>query len=134
MRKNPRSILSLAALPLCQQLESRLHLTASTWTINGDAHGHRTDDTIVIEVNPTNSKQFRAVVNDKVLQTRAIKTVQDILVNGGRGDDDIEIHLGPDFDNIDSTILGGAGDDTLDGGSGDDFLRGGGGDDELSGN
>ncbi len=128
-----QSTLRAATIPICHQLESRVLLSATTWTINGDQSGP-TDDTIVIEVNPTNSKQLRAVLNDQVIDTRSIKSVKDILINGGRGNDDISIDLGPDLDNIDSTILGGAGDDTLNGGSGDDFIRGGGGADEISGN
>jgi len=133
MGQNPRSILSSATRVLCHQLESRLLLSATTWTINGDQSGPAAD-TIVIEVNPANSKQLRAVLNDQVIDTRSIKSVKDILINGGRGNDNISVDLGPEQDNIDATILGGAGDDTLAGGSGNDFIRGGGGNDEISGN
>src|SRR5258705_9784520 len=125
MYSSSRSSLRAAAIPICMQLEPRVLLSATTWTINGDQSGP-TADTIVIEVNPTNSKQLRAVVNDQVIATRAIKSIKDILINGGRGDDNISIDLGPEFDDIDATILGGAGAATLAGGTGDHFLRGGG--------
>jgi uncharacterized secreted protein with C-terminal beta-propeller domain len=126
-------IFSAAAQPVCQQLESRTLLSATIWTINGDRDGTPTDDTIVIQLDPNNSKQLQAIVNDEIVDTCLIKNVSGIQINGGRGDDDITIDLGPDLDNIGSTILGGRGDDTITGGSGDDQLRGGGGDDEISG-
>ncbi len=122
-----------AALPVCQRLEFRYLLAATVWEINGDQSGEYTDDTIVIEVNPNNAKELRAVVNDEVVDSRLIKNVKGIKINGGGGDDDITLDLGADLDNIDATILGGRGDDTIGGGSGNDVLRGGGGDDEVSG-
>ncbi|HEV8606493.1 MAG TPA: beta-propeller domain-containing protein, partial [Tepidisphaeraceae bacterium] len=128
-----KNALNEAARPVCEQLEFRFLLAATVWEINGDAGGEFTDDTIVIEVNPGNAKELRAVVNDEVVSTRLIRNVKGIQINGGRGDDDITLDLGADLDNIEATILGGRGDDTIEGGSGDDFLRGGGGDDEISG-
>src|SRR6266850_7646171 len=101
MYSSSQSSLRAATIPICMQLESRLLLSATTWTINGDQSGP-TDDTIVIEVNPTNSKQLRAVLNNQVIDTRSIKSVKDILINGGRGNDDITVDLGPDLDNIDA--------------------------------
>jgi len=133
MQSNSRPILSAAAHAVCDRLESRLLLTATVWTINGDIDGTPTDDTIVVQLDPANSKQLQALVNDEVAATRLIKNVKSIVINGGGGDDDIAVDLGPDLDNIDATILGGKGDDTITGGSGDDELRGGGGDDEVSG-
>src|SRR5258706_11380170 len=133
MREKAGTIFSAAARPVCQQLKSRTLLTAAVWTINGDRDGTFTDDTIVIQLDPNNSKQLQAVVNDEIVNTRLIKNVKGIQINAGGGDDDITVDLGPDLDNIDSTIFGGRGDDTITGGSGDDNIRGGGGDDEISG-
>src|SRR5580765_7068960 len=112
MRSKLRSILNPAAHSICQQLESRTLLTATLWTINGDIDGTPTDDTIVIQLDPNNSKQLQALVNDDVVATRLIRNVKGIQINSGGGDDDITVDLGPDLDNIDSTILGGRGDDT----------------------
>src|SRR5258706_13386888 len=125
MREKAGTIFSAAARPVCQQLESRTLLTAAVWTIDGDRDGTFTDDTIVIQLDPNNAKQLQAVVNDEIVSTRLIKNVKGIQINGGGGDDDITVDLGPDLDNIDSTIFGGRGDDTITGGSGDDQLRGG---------
>src|SRR5258706_860332 len=133
MREKAGTIFSAAARPVCQQLKSRTLLTAAVWTINGDRDGTFTDDTIVIQLDPNNAKQPQAVVNDGIVSTRLIKNVRGIQINAGGGDDDITVDLGPDLDNIDSTIFGGRGDDTITGGSGDDNIRGGGGDDETSG-
>src|SRR2546429_9279595 len=126
------SISSAAAQPVCQQLESRTLLTATVWTINGDRDGTATDDTIVIQLDPNNAKQLQAVVNDEVVNTRLIKNVKGIQINAGGGDDDITVDLGPDLDNIDSTILGGRGADTITGGPGDANICGGAGPDESS--
>jgi uncharacterized secreted protein with C-terminal beta-propeller domain len=130
---NPSRTLSAAAQSVCQQLESRTLLAATLWTINGDINGSATDDVIVIELDPANSKQLRALVNDDIVATRLIKNIKGIQIDAGGGDDDITLDLGPDLDTIDCTVLGGRGDDIIEGGSGDDFLRGGGGDDQISG-
>ena len=133
MRSKTGHILSTAARPVCDQLESRTLLTATLWTINGDIDGKPTDDSIVIQLDPHNSKQLQAIVNDDVVSTRLIKSIKGIQINAGAGDDDITLELGPNLDDIDCTVFAGAGDDFIEGGSGDDFLRGGGGDDEISG-
>src|SRR5437016_3435721 len=133
MRSKPTPILSSAAQPICDRLESRTLLTATLWTINGDTDGASTDDTIVIQLDPKNSKQLQAIVNDDVVATRLLKNISGIQINAGGGDDDVTVDLGPDLSNIDCTVYGGAGDDSIEGGSGADFLRGGGGDDEISG-
>jgi len=88
-------MLCSAAQPICQQLESRTLLSATLWTINGDVDGSYTDDVIVVEVDPANSKQLRAVVNDEVVDTRLIKNIKGIQINAGGRDDDITIDLGP---------------------------------------
>src|SRR5688572_7131675 len=106
MHKN-RSILSAAAQSVCQQLESRRLLAATLWTINGDIDGTYTDDVIVVEADPTNSKQLRARVNGEIVDTRLIKNVKGIQINSGGGDDDISLDLGPDLDEIECTVLGG---------------------------
>ncbi|HEV8291755.1 MAG TPA: calcium-binding protein, partial [Tepidisphaeraceae bacterium] len=127
------STLLAAAQAICDRLESRLLLTATLWTINGDLNGSFIDDTIVVELDPANSKQLRAVVNDDVVDTRLIKNIKGIQINAGGGDDDITVDLGPNLHNIDSTVVGGRGDDSIEGGSGDDALRGGAGNDQISG-
>ena len=55
MRSKPTPILSSAAQPICDRLESRTLLTATLWTINGDIDGASTDDTIVIQLDPKNA-------------------------------------------------------------------------------
>src|SRR5580765_5674606 len=106
MRKKAGPIFSAAAQPVCQQLESRTLLSATVWTINGDRDGTPTDDTIVIQLDPNNSKQLQAVVNDEVVDTRLVKNVSGIQINAGGGDVDVTVDLGPDLSNIDSTIFG----------------------------
>jgi uncharacterized secreted protein with C-terminal beta-propeller domain len=140
--------------PQCERLESRFALAVSfdagIWAIDGDADPGKPNDTIVIDRNPSDPKQLRAVVNGVVIDVRAERRVVAIRVNAGVGDDTIAIDvpgnsrlttmlaggLGDDVirgsDGRD-TIVGGPGRDTLNGGKGDDSIRGGANADSLSG-
>src|SRR5262249_22560855 len=61
------------------------------------------------------------------------KNVENLDVNGGRGDDTVVGQNGiAGLTHV--TIDGGAGDDTLDGGDGDDTINGGPGNDTIDGN
>ncbi|NDC63945.1 MAG: hypothetical protein EBZ59_08200 [Planctomycetia bacterium] len=132
----------------CEPLEPRVALSANaqsfrygTWQVVGDANRARPDDTIVVERNPADSRQLRAVVNGVVVGSRPEAAVRTIVVNGGLGDDSIRIAIpgntrintilngGPGND----TIRGGDGRDAIDGGPGDDTINGGKGDDVISG-
>jgi len=138
----------------CEQLEQRFALAVTfaggTWTITGDGNAADLDDTIVVDRNPANTKQLRAVVNGVVVGTRLESTVKVLRISGGKGDDSITIDVpgnarlktileggtGNDSivggDGVD-TIFGGAGDDTLNGGKGADSIWGGAGGDSLVG-
>ena len=151
-RRSTRARLGFA--PECEQLEQRFALAVSwaagTWSITGDADAAHPDDTIVVDRNPANTRQLRAVVNGVVVGTRLESTVKVLRISGGKGDDSITIDvpgntrlravldggvgndtiLGGDGNDV---IFGGTGNDTLNGGKGDDTIWGGAGDDSLVG-
>ena len=80
----PRKGRRLTAFEL---LERRFALSATwsggTWTITGDGDPTQPDDTIVVERNPDNGRQLRAVVNGVVVGSRLESTVRVIRVFGG---------------------------------------------------
>lgn len=136
------------AVPLAagERLEPRHALAVSfvggTWTIVGDADAGLADDTIVVEPNPVNARQLRAVVNGVVVDVRSAARVKTIHVMAGAGDDSVAVNV-PGNDRIatrleggfgNDVILGGAGRDVILGGPGRDTLNGRGGDDEIRGN
>jgi uncharacterized secreted protein with C-terminal beta-propeller domain len=120
----------------CEQLEPRLALAVSyfsgTWSIRGDTDSSHRDDTIVVDRNPTNSRQLRAVVNGIVVGTRLETTVKVIRISAGSGNDAITINL-PGNTRIRTVLDGGAGADTIRGSDGKDIIYGRSGDDRLNG-
>jgi len=126
-------------LPAGEPLEPRLTLSATLgnflpgiWRIHGDATAGRPDDTIVVERNPANSRQLRAVVNGVVVGSRPEHAVVRIVINGGLGNDTIRINV-PGNTRIAGTLAGGPGNDTITGGDGVDSIDGGPGNDTLNG-
>ena len=122
-----------------ESLEPRLALAVDlgvqlqgVWRINGDAAAGRHDDVIVVERNPADSRQLRAVVNGVVVGTRPEAAVARIIVNGGVGNDTIRINV-PGNTRIACTLNGGPGNDTITGGDGADAISGGVGNDSLNG-
>ncbi len=122
--------------PQAERLEPRFALAVSyaggTWSIGGDVDPSRPDDTIVVERNPANTKQLRAVLNGAVVASRLESTVQVIRVVGGKGNDSITIDI-PGNTRIRTFLDGGRGADTILGGDGTDTINGGDGDDTLNG-
>ena len=137
-----------------ESLEPRLALAVSqtygTWSITGDSDPAHPNDTILVDRNPANAAQLRAIVNGVVVSTIRESRVTTIRIFGGTGDDTITINIpgntrirtildgGTGNDTItggdgSDTILGGPGNDTLSGGRGNDTLRGGAGADSLAG-
>jgi len=118
-------------------LERRFALSATwsggTWTITGDGDPTQPDDTIVVERNPDNGRQLRAVVNGVVVGSRLESTVRVIRVSGGAGDDSIRIDV-PGNTRLRTVLSGGPGDDSIVGSEGVDRIFGGDGDDSLLGN
>jgi uncharacterized secreted protein with C-terminal beta-propeller domain len=122
-----------------EALEPRLALSAQPgnqqigiWRINGDTATGRPHDTIVIERNPADARQLRAIVNGVVVGKRPENAVARIIVNGGLGNDTIRIDV-PGNTRITCTLTGGPGNDTITGGDGSDTLDGGAGQDSLNG-
>jgi len=119
-----------------ERLESRHALAvtfaAGEWTISGDDHAARPDDTIVVERNPANARQLRATVNGVVVDVRSEARMKSIHVIGGAGDDRITIDV-PGNSRISTRLEGGFGSDTITGGDGADMILGGPGRDTLSG-
>jgi uncharacterized secreted protein with C-terminal beta-propeller domain len=156
-RRSRRRLITQQPPRLSQQLESlepRLALSVSQrygiWSITGDSDPAHPNDTILVERNPANSSQLRAIVNGVVVGTIRESRVSTIRILGGAGDDTITINIpgntriktvlngGGGNDTItgsdgNDTILGGPGTDTLIGRRGNDMLRGGTGDDSLVG-
>jgi uncharacterized secreted protein with C-terminal beta-propeller domain len=154
MRRHPsrrqKSVRRAGLEPRLESLEQRVALTGNVqgaawqpgvWRINGDSSPARRDDTIVVERNPSNPSQLRAVVNGAVVGTRPENAVARIVVNGGLGNDTIRIDV-PGNTRLATLLVGGAGNDdirggdgrdTIDGGPGNDALNGGGGNDAVSG-
>ena len=141
-RKRHRSTRRSAAprrrrpLTAFEVLERRFALSASwsggTWTITGDGDPTQPDDTIVVERNPDNGRQLRAVVNGVVVGSRLESTVRVIRVSGSEGDDSIRIDV-PGNARIRTVLSGGTGDDSIVGGEGADRIFGNAGADSLLG-
>jgi uncharacterized secreted protein with C-terminal beta-propeller domain len=119
-----------------ERLEPRFALSVSwssgAWTITGDDDPSRPDDTIVVDRDPADPRQLRALVNGEVVDTRRLSAVRLVRISGGNGDDTITVDL-PDSTGIRTRLLGGAGNDTILGGAGRDRIRGGSGNDTLNG-
>ena len=137
--RRPAARLSSRKHPLIlggEPLEHRLALSVSwargVWTIAGDAAPGQPDDTIVVDRNPANARQLRAIVNGTVVGTRREAAVTTIRIFGGTGDDSITIDV-PGNTRIRTVLDGGGGNDSIRGGDGDDVIRGGEGDAALSG-
>lgn len=117
-------------------LERRLPLAAnlgtSLWRIWGDRTPGTVDDTIVVQRDPANSGTLQAIVNGKVVGTRAESMVRTLQVFGGTGADTIRIDL-PGNTRLTTWLSGGAGDDDITGGPGADRIDGGPGRDRLNG-
>ncbi len=136
MVKARRAIRSAVQTVACMDgLESRLLLSRSPaiWHINGDWNGRHVDDTITVQVDPNDATKLQAVRNDKVIGTRERDRIGKIMINGGAGNDNITVDLGPQDADIQVSIYGGAGDDTITGGAENDSIWGGGGDDSIDG-
>jgi uncharacterized secreted protein with C-terminal beta-propeller domain len=147
-RRSRRRLITQQPPRLSQQFESlepRLALSVSQrygiWSITGDSDPAHPNDTILVERNPANSSQLRAIVNGVVVGTIRESRVSTIRILGGAGDDTITINI-PGNTRIKTVLNGGAGNDTITGsdgndtilgGRGNDMLRGGTGDDSLVG-
>jgi hypothetical protein len=119
-----------------ESLEPRLALAVSqsygTWTITGDSDPAHPNDTILVDRNPANAAQLRAIVNGVVVGTIRESRVTTIRIFGGAGDDTITVTI-PGNTRIKTVLNGGAGNDTITGGDGSDTILGGQGNDTLSG-
>jgi uncharacterized secreted protein with C-terminal beta-propeller domain len=147
-RRSRRRLITQQPPRLSQQFESlepRLALSVSQrygiWSITGDSDPAHPNDTILVERNPANSSQLRAIVNGVVVGTIRESRVSTIRILGGAGDDTITINI-PGNTRIKTVLNGGAGNDTITGSDGNDtligrrgndMLRGGTGDDSLVG-
>lgn len=122
--------------PHFESLEPRLALAVSqsydTWTITGDSDPAHPNDTILVDRNPANAAQLRALVNGVVVGTIRKSRVTTIRIFGGVGDDTITVSI-PGNTRIKTVLNGGAGNDTITGGDGKDTILGGQGNDTLSG-
>jgi uncharacterized secreted protein with C-terminal beta-propeller domain len=122
--------------PQLESLEPRLALAVShvygTWSITGDSDPANPNDTIVVDRNPANAAQLRAIVNGVVVGRIRESRVATIRIIGGVGDDTITISI-PGNTRIKTVLDGGAGNDTITGGDGNDTIRGGAGNDTLVG-
>ena len=138
-RRSRRRSIAQQAPVLHSQLESlepRLALAVSpnygTWSITGDSDPAHPNDTILVDRNPANAAQLRAIVNGVVVGTIRESRVTTIRIFGGAGNDTITINI-PGNTRIKTVLNGGAGNDTITGGDGNDTVLGGQGHDTLSG-
>ena len=119
-----------------ESLEPRLALavgqTYGTWSITGDSDPTHPNDTILVDRNPANAAQLRAIVNGVVVGTIRESRVTTIRVFGGAGNDTITVSI-PGNTRIKTILNGGTGNDTITGGNGSDTIRGGQGNDTLCG-
>jgi inhibitor of cysteine peptidase len=129
-----------------ERLESRQVLSAPAGTVaftrgllvvRGDAGGGSADDSILVREAPADGTAFEVVFNGVVVKRGALSGLRRVVVDGGRGDDEIRVDIavpsrliGGDGDDI---LVGSAAADHLDGGSGHDMLAGGDGNDLLEG-
>ena len=119
-----------------ESLEPRLALavgqTYGTWSITGDSDPTHPNDTILVDRNPANAAQLRAIVNGVVVGTTRESRVTTIRIFGGAGNDTITVSI-PGNTRIKTILNGGTGNDTITGGNGSDTIRGGQGNDTLCG-
>ena len=119
-----------------ESLEPRLALavdqTYGTWSITGDSDPTHPTDTILVDRNPANAAQLRAIVNGVVVGTIRESRVTTIRIFGGAGDDTITVSI-PGNTRIKTILNGGTGNDTITGGDGSDTILGGLGNDTLCG-
>ena len=119
-----------------ESLEPRLALavgqTYGTWSITGDSDPTHPNDTILVDRNPANAAQLRAIVNGGVVGTIRESRVTTIRIFGGAGNDTITVSI-PGNTRIKTILNGGTGNDTITGGNGSDTIRGGQGNDTLCG-
>ncbi len=119
-----------------ESLEPRLALavgqTYGTWSITGDSDPTHPNDTILVDRNPANAAQLRAIVNGVVVGTIRESRVTTIRIFGGAGNDTITVSI-PGNTRIKTILNGGTGNDTITGGNGSDTIRGGQGNDTLCG-
>jgi hypothetical protein len=94
--------------------------------------GTNGNDTILITRDAGNPLKLDVIANGKMSQF-SMNSITSISVNGGPGNDDIEVSELNGSVLIPVTLLGGPGNDTLVGGSGNDLLDGGPGNDLLAG-
>jgi uncharacterized secreted protein with C-terminal beta-propeller domain/Ca2+-binding RTX toxin-like protein len=129
-----RTAVRRATQTIVEQLEQRRMLSANLedgqWGVEVD-YSLSVGVHIVIDVDPNDAAYLRARINGKRVSTVAADDVTRIWVNGGEGDDRIEVDLGGTT--ISVMIYGGAGNDTLIGGAEHDYITGHEGDDQLMG-
>jgi hypothetical protein len=94
--------------------------------------GTSRDDVITLSLNAPALNRLSVDVNGSA-RSFALSGVRSIRVEGGSGDDDIELDQGNGQIRVPATLIGGSGDDTLFGGAGNDNLQGQAGDDRVRG-
>jgi uncharacterized secreted protein with C-terminal beta-propeller domain len=107
------------------------NVAAGQWSIVGDRVHGRPDDVIAIAPHPSKPTILRATIDGVVVSVRAARTVQSIVVSGGRGNDTITVDTGGR--DIPTVLQGGLGNDSITGGAGRDVIFGGPGADSLDG-
>jgi len=129
-RKNS---LPLAVQSVVETLEQRRMLSVSSSLSRGgtlDVEGTRRSDTITL--TKTSDGHIDVSVNG-VHAMYSAKGVKRVLVNGGKGNDDVGISNASGGIAAPRSVIGGAGDDTLVGGKGSDSIEGDAGDDSIDG-
>lgn len=136
--------ISSACRSIIEPLERRQLLSAPFAALHHGlltVHGTARADHITVSVDANNPAKLDVEVNGRIARFSEAK-VKDVQVNGGKGNDDIEIDDSNGSVTTPATLAGGAGNDTLvagagddelDGGKGSDSLVGGSGDDDLNG-
>ncbi|MGB7325776.1 MAG: agmatine deiminase family protein [Rubripirellula sp.] len=117
-----------------ETLESRKLMAANLsatgiWDISG-THG---SDEIYVARNRYDSSVLIVELNGRIVAEENAADVKAIHVNGGRGNDLIEIYQTDGAINLPTRLIGGQGNDVIVGGDGNDFIDGGAGHDELVG-
>src|SRR3954470_3665432 len=136
MTRPRHAILAAAVL---EKLASRRLLSGVAMSVHHGVlvvRGTRGDDAIVISVDSAGSNTTRMMTVEsagKLVKFKA-SMITGVRVNGGAGNDDIEVSVGDGMHDVPVTLLGGRGDDTLVGGERGDVLRGDAGSDLIYGN
>jgi Ca2+-binding RTX toxin-like protein len=118
-------------IPQLESLEQRRMLSASLSSHGTlDVEGTRRAD--VVTISKTSTGRIDVSVNG-VHQTFRGKSVRNIVVNAGRGDDSVAVGNDNHGIGVQRSIDGGLGNDTLVGGKGEDSITGDAGDDLLDG-